>query len=279
MTHQQPLGLVVEGNATSSLVLRLPSVAEELGPVKASALRVARRLSNFLRAGYAVATYDELQSARLILLRVPDEALTRIMDELCASGLVLKDLSFVLCGSCLSTTALSPLQKCGAGTATVSALPTPRKSWFIVEGQTHTVRQVRRLLDRSDARVFELRPGTKPLYFAAQLFAAALPVQLMLSAEQALRSAGIKGNHLYELLEEMSLEMFRSFSNGVRFTWPEARTGCPHETALEYLEYLRNHHPHIAAALDSQLSYAKRSHAEEGDVRNCVDNGMAQGGG
>lgn len=266
MRHPQPVGLVVEGSATSSVILRLPSVVHELGPVKSGALQVARRLSNFLHAGYAVTNYDELQSARLILLRVPDKALDRIVSELCTSGLILNDLSFVLCESCLSSAALAPLQAQGASTATLSQFPTPRRSWFVVEGQTSATRQIKRLLDRSDARVFELRPGTKALYFAAQLLATALPVQLMASAQQALRGAGIKGNHLHELLEEMALEMFRAFSNGVRFNWPEARTGCLPETAREYFALLRSEYPQIAAALDAQLGYA--AHTAVGGKHN-----------
>lgn len=256
MKSQRSLGLVIEGNATASLVLRLPSIAEELGPVKAGALRVARRLSNFLGAGYAVSNYQDLQSARIVFLRVPDSAAPRIVDEISNSELVLKNMSFVLCETCLSSSTLAPLQTRGALTATMSPVQTQRKSWFVVEGQSTAVRHVRRFLNRNDARAFELRPGTKPLYFAAQVFSTALPMQLLMAAQSALRAAGITGNHLYELLEEMSIEMFRSFSNGVRFTWPAARTGCSTELALEYLEYLRSHYPLIAAALDEEMAVA-----------------------
>ncbi len=258
MKSQRSLGLVVEGNATSSQVLRLPSIAEELGPVKAGALRVARRLSNFLRAGYAVSHYQDLQPARVVFLRVSDSAAPRIVDEICTSDLVLKNISFVLCETCLSSSTLGPLQTRGALTATMSPVQTHRKSWFVVEGQSTAVRHVRRFLQRNDARAFELRPGTKPLYFAAQLFSMALPTQLLVAAQHALRTAGITGNHLYDLLEEMSIEMFRSFSNGVRFTWPAARTGCSTEMAFEYLEYLRGRYPLLAAALDEQMAVAHR---------------------
>jgi hypothetical protein len=96
MRKQPLLGLVVEGNSTGSAVLRLPNITEELGPIKSAALRVARRLSNFLRAGYAVAEYQELQAARVILLRVPDAAVLRIVSELSEAELVFKELSFVL---------------------------------------------------------------------------------------------------------------------------------------------------------------------------------------
>ncbi len=258
MNSQRLLGLVVEGNATSSSVLRLPSISEELGPVKAGALRVARRLSNFLRAGYAVGSYDALKPARLIFLRLPDASTPRIVDEICASGMILKNVVFVLCESCLSAAVLSPLQMRGALTATLVPVQTPRKRWFVVEGQLTAVRQVRKFLERNDARAFELRPGAKPLYFASQLLATALPLQLLVSAQHALRSAGISGNPLYELLEEMSFEMFRTFSNGVRLTWPAARTGCSPETCAEYFDHLRAHHPNIATVLEEQLTLAVR---------------------
>ena len=258
MKRQQSVGLVVEGSATSSLVLRLPSVLDEVGPVKAGVPRVARRLCNFLRAGFPVATYEELQEARLILLRVPDESVARIVTEFCSTNLVLKDLLFVLCESCMPSSVLAPLAERGAGTATLVAVPTPRKRWFVVEGQVAAVRQIRRLFDGSEARVFELKQGSKPLYFAAQLLATTMPIQLLVSAQQALRKAGVTGNHLHELLEEMSLEMFRSFSNGVRFTWPLTRSGCLPETVDSYFDGLRKRYPEIATDLDEQLGSAKR---------------------
>ncbi len=258
MKSQPSLGLVVEGNATASAVLKLPSLVEELGPIKAGALRVARRLSNYLRAGYAIGNYKELGSTRLVFLRVPDASAARIVEEICASELVVKDVSFVLCETCLSLRVLDPLQRRGASTATLAAVQTLRKKWFVLEGQVGAVRQAKKFLERNDARAFDLRPDTKALYFAAQLLAAALPIQLFATAQQALRTAGISGNHLYDLLEEMSLEMFRCFTNGVRLTWPAGRTGCSPETCLEYFEQLRAKYPQIASVLEEQMAIRLR---------------------
>ncbi len=96
MKRQLQVGLVVEGSSTDSAILRLPRTAQELGPVKSGSLRVARRLSNMMHGGYAVADYEELQAARLILVFVPDQAVPRIVEELCESELVFKDLAFAL---------------------------------------------------------------------------------------------------------------------------------------------------------------------------------------
>jgi len=103
MKKQLPLGLVVEGNVTSSAILRLSSVAEELGPIKSTGLQVARRISNFLHAGYAVSAYQELQRAKIILLKMPDGAVPDAVRDLCGSELEFQDLSVVLCESWLPT--------------------------------------------------------------------------------------------------------------------------------------------------------------------------------
>ena len=253
MKNRESLGLVVEGNATSSSVLRLLSLSEELGPVKAGALRVARRLTNFLRAGYAVRMYEELQPAGLIFLRIPDGSVPRIVRELCSSDLALKGVLFVLCETWLNTNSLRPLEARGAWTATISSVPSQYKSWFVIEGQPSAVRLVRRFLERNNARGFELRPDAKPLYFAAELLATRAPLQLLATAQQALRAAGISGNHTYDLLEEMSSEMFRAFSNGARLTMPAARPGCSPELSIEYFERLRTSYPNIAILLDHQI--------------------------
>lgn len=258
MKKRLPLGLVVEGSSTNSTLLRLPSVAEELGPVKSATVRVARRLSNFLKAGYAVAQYEDLQVARVILLRVPDSTVARIVSEMCDSGLQFKDLSFVLCESWLNSDVLQPLADRGATVATVVSVPSVRQKWFVAEGQLSAVRQVRRFIERNEGSTFELRPGTKPLYFAAQLLVTALPVPLFFDAQQALRSSGISGNHLYTLLDEMSREMFRSFANGARATWGGPLTECSEETATRYLSAVRESQPQIAEAVEDQLAWARK---------------------
>ena len=86
MKKQLRVGLVVEGNATTSPVLRLSCLKDELGPIKSGGLQVARRVSNFLRAGYGVTDYQDLECAPLILLKLPDSEVPRIVGELCEAG-------------------------------------------------------------------------------------------------------------------------------------------------------------------------------------------------
>ncbi len=257
MKKQLQLGLVAEGNSTESAVLSLPRLVEELGPIKSTVLRVARRLSNMLKAGYAVADYEELQAASLILLRVPDLSVPRVVEELCSAELVFKDLSFVLCESWLPLHALSALANKGAATATLFNLPTSKRDWFIVEGEAKAVRQARQFLERNEARCSEVLADSKHLLFASEILATALPIPLLVSAQQALRASGVSGRLLAGMMTEMAEKMLQDFQKGARGYWGGPLAECSEETGLMHLDKLRQSHPAIAAFLDKQLPSAR----------------------
>src|SRR3954470_12817076 len=119
MNQQLQLGLIVEGNATHSDILRMPSIIHELGPVKSGSIRVARRHSNQIRAGYPVAEYQELNAANLVLIKVSDSTVARVVDELCDADLPMRGVAFALCETWLQSKVLEPLANRGAYVATV----------------------------------------------------------------------------------------------------------------------------------------------------------------
>lgn len=258
MKKLSQLGLVIEGSAASSAVLRGSQLSDNLGPVKSGSLRVARRLSNVLRAGYAVDEYQDLQAARLILLKVPDASLPAIVDAICESGLVMKDLSFVLCESWLPSPVLQRMAEQGASTATVIAMPTVERNWFAVEGEAKAVRQMRRFLDRSGMRSEELKSGSKDLLFVSQLLAAALPVPMLTSAQQALRNSGYSGNMLSTLIEQMALKMLQDCLRGARGTWGGPLNDCASEVSADFLQSVAMKNPALAAFVNEQIRLAKR---------------------
>ena len=109
-------GLVGAGGVTRSFLARMPKSLATLGPIKAASFRVARRLSNTLRAGYAVSDYAALQPCTLIWLAVPDPMLDRVVRDLCART-PLK-----------GTDALTRMGSVGGGrhfTANLTVTPTP----------------------------------------------------------------------------------------------------------------------------------------------------------
>ncbi len=257
MKKQWQVGLVVEGNITHSSVLRMPNLVEDLGPVKSATIRVARRVSNFLKAGRAIADYEELQSAQLILIRVPDEAVPRVIEEIFAADLVLKDLSFVLCESWLALETLAPLRLRGAAVATLLGVPCTDQDWFVIEGDSVAVRHSRRLLEMNGARALELKSGGTSHYFAANLLATALPLPILLAAQAALRDSGIAGNNVSILLNEMAQTMFRDLLNGGRAAWGGPLAQCSAEVAGNHVAALRKGDPLIADVIGYQLDWAR----------------------
>jgi predicted short-subunit dehydrogenase-like oxidoreductase (DUF2520 family) len=257
MTKPLQFGLIAEGDSRYSHMLRLPNLSEDLGPVKSSSLAAARKLSNFIRAGYAVSDYEELQAARVILVRVPDDTLPRIIDELYAAGIVLSNYSFVLCESWLTTEALWPLRQAGATVATIVSVPAEERKWFLMEGQQTALRQLRPFIDKNGARVFEMRPGTKHLYFAAELLATALPMPVLIASQYALRATGLATHNLKTISEGMIQEMFRGFLKGAKMVWGGPLNECSPELAAAHLAAVRSSHPEIADVIDAHLPYAR----------------------
>ncbi|HEX7363415.1 MAG TPA: DUF2520 domain-containing protein [Bryobacteraceae bacterium] len=258
MNKQLQLGLVVEGKTNNSPILRLCGIRAQLGPVKSESPAVAARVSNFLNAGYPVSRFDDLQAARTVLLHVPDASLPRTIEALCAAGIPLDGMSFILCQSWLPSAALDPLARRGASVATIVEAAASR-NWFVVEGDSGAARQIRKLVEQGgDARAFELRRGAKPLYFAAELLVDALTMPLFLAAEEALRASGISGKHLHVLLREIAERAFRDLSKGGRGHWGGPLTECSPEIAEEHLAALRQACPALAETVDRQLPWASQ---------------------
>jgi len=257
MKKQLRVGLVVEGNATASAVLRLSCLAEELGPIKSAGLQVARRTSNFLRAGYGVTHYQDLESARLVLLRLPDGRVPRVVGELCETELPFPEMAFALCETWLTADALVPLKRRGAAIASsVNA-----QNCFVLEGDIPAVRKLKRLLERGGAKAIELRSGAKPLYFAASLLSTAIPVPPFQLAQQALRESGVSGNDLAGLINEWTDIMAQSVRRGGRAAWGGPLAECADDVAQEHFRQLQVQDPAFAATLHEWLSLARRHSA------------------
>lgn len=258
MKKQMRVGLVVEGRATVSPVLRLKSLREELGPIKSIGLQVARRISNFLRAGYAVTEYQELDAAQLVLLRLPDSQVPRVVAEICECGLPFGEMSFVLCESWLPTDVLIPLRRLGAQVASLVSVGPLSANCFVMEGDLAAVRRAKRVLARGDSRVIEIRTGTKSLYFAANLLSTAIPIPAFQMAQQALRESGVSGNDLMLLTDEWSHLLQDRVRKGGRGNWGGPLSETSEATASEHFRQLEVLNPELATTLQDWLGLARR---------------------
>ena len=250
-------GLVIEGNSTSSTLLRLAGVVEELGPIKSSSLQVARRVSNFLKAGYAVTSYGDLSIAKTILIRVPDGSIDKVVTELCKANWTWSDHFFVLCETWAPTEKLEPLRTRGASIASLVALPGSRPGTYAVEGDVPAVRQIRRMIERANGHTLELRSGSKHLFFAAAVLCTAIPVPVLLMAQQLLRESGVSGNQLLGAIEDMSEEMLAGMLKGARMTWGGPLADSIRSCHGPYWDRLDETHPELSGTLRDLVNWSR----------------------
>ncbi len=165
---------------------------------------------------------------------------------------------FVLCETWAPTELLQPLMQKGAGAASVVCLPTAPPVTFAVEGDVLAVRKVRRTIERADARTIELKPETKQLLFAACILCAAIPVPLLLMAQQALRDSGVTGNQLSAAIDEMSGDMLSGFRKGARMTWGGPLADSLESSQKVYWDRLSDTHPEMAGTLKGLVEWSQQ---------------------
>ena len=235
MKKQRPLALLVEGNASTSALFRLRHFGSLVGPVKSTSLAAARRFANTNRAGYGVATFDELQDARLLLVRVPDASVRRVVDEIVDCGFNLKRTPIVFCETWFGSETMGTLRERGAEVATITAVPSQVGLSFIAEGDVRALRLVKPIVKDGGGAFLEIRPGTKALYFAAELLVTAMPLSYLSAAQRSLREAGLSGRPLAGLLEQLAATMLRNFRAGARIAEGGPLATCLPELAADHL--------------------------------------------
>jgi hypothetical protein len=218
MRRTRPVALLAAGSVTGSLLLRNPSVAAVIGPVKSTSLRVASRLVNALRAGHAVDTFEEFEDCRLILAVAPAQHLESLLGNLCAAS------GLRLATKCLVTAGLRP-----AGEATRTAIRSARVRevpgfdgrWFVADGNREAAVELRRVLGRS-TRFTILPHGAEKAWDAAHTLMHRGFLATMSAADDCLRAAKLPQADADALIDRALARMGRAWTRGKRKGWPGA---------------------------------------------------------
>lgn len=250
MKKQPPVGLIVEGDASNSAMLNLPGLGPNIGLVKSSSLRAARRFSNAFNLGQAIETYEDMQACRLVLIKVPDQELPRILQEMAEAGQSTIPPHIAVCETWLATEMLNGLRRKGTKMATVTSIPSPMSRWFIAEGEIAAVRLLRRLLEDCNAKVVPINSGTKSLYFAAEVLTTAAPLPFISAAKTLLREAGLSGNVLSAVVEQLFAKMYRNAKAGHRIAMAGPLAACPEQVASAHLSRAQEVSSSIASLLE-----------------------------
>lgn len=216
MKQAPSVALVGAGSVSRSFLARIPKLADQLGPVKAPSFRLARRIVNSLRFGYAVRDHAELQDARLVLIAVPDSQAGATLEELVAAAADWRDRSVVLCGSRQNSGLLAALAARGASVASLDPIPGLRQDHYAMAGDRAALTRLRGLLGEGARRAIEIHPDAKERFLSALWIASAGVMPVIDAAVMNLRHAGVDRRTAVPIVEELVLKSVRGYSRAGR---------------------------------------------------------------
>jgi hypothetical protein len=231
MKSDQSMGLVIAGGLNRLFLSRMPTLLEQLGPVKASSFHVARREANSLRAGYAVSHYSALELCSLIWIAVPEDTLDRVMRDM-AAQMPVHSTMVVLCDMVRDSSWPNPLRKAGARMASINLVGETRDGVFMGEGHEDILRAVRRLFARERRRFIEVLPTTKATYFAGLHFGTQFLLPWIDAAASCLRAAGLTRAQATQMVETLCSRTVRAYVHTGRKAW-DGRSAAAVRKTLE----------------------------------------------
>ena len=231
MKAEPSMGLVLAGGLHHLFLSRMPTLLEQLGPIKATSFHVARRSANSLHAGYAVSPYSALEGCSLIWIAVAESAFDRVALDLAAQMPIHRTM-IVLCDMVRDSASPNPLRSAGARIATVNQVSVGRAAILMGEGHEDTLRRLRRLFAPEQRRFMEVLPAAKATYFAGVNLASQLLLPWIDAAAECLRNAGLSRAEATELIASLSERSVRSYSSAGRKAW-NRRSAAMLRKALE----------------------------------------------
>lgn len=224
MNRPPLLALVASGPTRHNVVARLPRLAQLLGPVKAPDLRIASRIANSLRAGWAARTWQELADAQIVIICVSSPRLyPRIVAEMAAVPDIWRGKTILAADAPLGRQALAPLVCQGAETASLIAMDLIPPS-FILDADRRAGLRIRRLIREAGGKTMEA--SEQAYCHVARLMDQHLP-ELFQDAVDILRQSGLEPGEARRLVEVQFHQTLRSYLRGGRAVRRERRWQQP----------------------------------------------------
>ena len=261
MKRPKSVALVGGGKVSSSPLARFWSLSESLGPVKASSYRLASRIANSLRAGHPVKDYSEFETCRLILVSVPDAAISDAIAELCSAGISWRGKSVVLCSAWRDSSELAELSARGAAVGSITTIPGFQDFRYLVSGDKRAIQQLKRLVENRERRCVAIERGLKPLYLAALTCTGSLLFPLVMTASESLRRAGVASGLSISILEKQLSAGLRAYARGGR------RSYAPPPELISQLYALWEADPALARYVEQSYRLTKQLLEEPRRIR------------
>lgn len=210
-------GVIGAGALSKSLIGHLPRKAREIGPVAGVSYRVASRMANALRAGYAARGPDELNSVPVILFHAPDGQMRQIASLLEGAGIEWKDKSLIFCDCEVPVSVLDRFRALGAATA--EARQFGIAGTIMVEGSSPAIGRALRIASELKLRAIEIEPGSSDIFAATVTLATAALTPLVNRAATLLRQCGLRDKAAVSVATALFERSIQEYGHSGKQSW------------------------------------------------------------
>jgi predicted short-subunit dehydrogenase-like oxidoreductase (DUF2520 family) len=221
MPSRHRYALFGAGAAARSVLAEMPLLHDELGPIAASTTKLAARLANVLKTGYAVRDLTSFNDCEVILVCAPDTGLARAVELLRESSIEWPFKVLLFCVSDVSGIDFSPFQQRGASVGSMNRIDGVEKL-YIIEGARDALREAKRLVKDLKGKPLELKPDGMPLFEAARTLSSSLFTPLVNSCVEWIRESGVESKEAARLAEKMLMWTLRTYLHSGRRGWSGA---------------------------------------------------------
>lgn len=210
-------GVLGAGAIAKGLIGRLPGKSRDLGPVAAVSLRVASRIANTLRAGYAVRSVDELNIAPTILFQSPPDQASALLEKLEAANIEWNGKSLIFCDCDDAPAVRARLQARGASTASARQFGIPGR--IATEGNGPALSAAHQMARELKLKPVEIMPGSTDAFEAAVTLGHCAITPLIDSAAVLFRRAGIRDSEAARIAAALIQQTANEYAHSGKQSW------------------------------------------------------------
>lgn len=266
--------MVGAGRVGRALGRRLREQGWKIGTVITRNEASARRAVRFIGGGKPCARLTrQILASHVILIAVPDDAVTEVAHELARiSGEELRGKIVLHTSGALDASALAAAKQCGAAvggmhplqTFTGRSVPSLEGRIFAVEGDTLAVRIARQMVRSLGGLPLRIPAEKKILYHAAATMAAGRVLAVEEAATQLLVSLGMARSEAVRSLLPLTRQVLDNFERfGPHAAWTGPLSRRDYKTVSAHVRALRDLPGEFASAYQTLNRLAARTLAQD----------------
>ncbi len=210
-------GVIGAGALSKSLIGQLPRKNRQLGPVAAVSFRVASRITNSLRAGYAARDVDELDGSPVILFHAPSAQARLITDLLEGAKIDWREKSLIFCDCEVPGPTVERFRARGASTAVARQFGIP--GTIMVEGTPQALAYALRIAAELKLRAIRIAPGASDRFAATLTLATAALTPLINRAADLLRTSGLRDKAAVSMATALFQQTIQEYGHSGKQSW------------------------------------------------------------